>query len=198
MFEQAVGGAILAELILEGRLKTVVDGRSTYAVVADPTPLGDDVLDACLARVTTTSRRGKLATWVQRFGGMKGLKHQVAASLVRKGILREDEGRVLLLFTRRIYPELDPVHERRIVERIEAAISSDTASVDPRTTVLIALAHHAGLLKVNIDRARLRARRDRVQSIIKGDAVGNATKQAVEATQAAIFAAVIVPTIVAR
>jgi hypothetical protein len=195
MFQQAVGGAILAELILEGRLKTVVDGRSTYATVVDPTPLDDDVLDDCLERVATASRRGKLATWVQRFGGMKGVKHRVAASLVRKGILREDEGRVMLLFTRRLYPELDPVHERRIVERIEAAISSDTATVDPRTTVLIALAHHAGLLKVNIDRARLRARRDRVRSIIKGDAVGNATKQAVEATQAAIFAAVIGPAI---
>jgi hypothetical protein len=126
---------------------------------------------------------------------MKGVKHRVAASLVRKGILREDEGRVMLLFTRRLYPELDPVHERRIVERIEAAISSDTATVDPRTTVLIALAHHAGLLTVNIERARRRARRDRVRSIIKGDAVGNATKQAVEATQAAIFAAVIGPAI---
>jgi hypothetical protein len=48
---------------------------------------------------------------------------------------------------------------------------------------------------VNSDRARGRARRDRVRSIIKGDAVGNATKQAVEATQAAIFAAVIGPAI---
>ena len=33
MYQQAVGGAILAELILEGRLSTETEGRSTYVTV---------------------------------------------------------------------------------------------------------------------------------------------------------------------
>lgn len=197
MYQQAAGGAILAELILEGRLKTVTEGRSTYAVVLDRTPTGDGILDECLRRVSEASRRAKLQTWVQRFAGVKQLKHRVAASLVEKGVLREEEDTVLLLFTRRVYPELDPAHERRIVERLERAVYSDTATVDPGTTVLVALAHHAGLLKANLDRKRLKTRKARITAITAGDAIGKATKQAIEAVQAAIFVATIMPAIIA-
>jgi Golgi phosphoprotein 3 len=197
MYQQAAGGAILAELILEGRLKTVTEGRSTYAVVLDRTPTGDGILDECLRRVSEASRRARLQTWVQRFAGVKQLKHRVAASLVEKGVLREEEDTVLLLFTRRIYPELDPAHERRIVERLERAVYSDTATVDPATTVLVALAHHAGLLKANLDRKRLKTRKARITAITAGDAIGKATKQAIEAVQAAIFVAAIMPAIIA-
>ena len=108
MYQQAVGGAILAELILEGRLRTSTEGRSTDVTVENNKSLGDPIVDECLNRVATANRRAKLSTWVQRFGGLSRLKHRVATELVRKGVLREDEKRVLLLFTRRIYPELDP------------------------------------------------------------------------------------------
>lgn len=190
MYQQAVGGAILADLILHGRIRVVTEGRSTYAVVQDRSPMGDAVLDECLRRVDTASRRGKLRTWVQRFAGMRQLKHRVAAGLVDKGVLREDAATVLLLFTRRIYPELDPTRERQIVERLQTAIFSDRAVADPRTATLVAIAHHAGLLKANLDRARLRARRDRIRSIIAGDAIGKATKQAIDAAHAAVVAAI--------
>ena len=134
---------------------------------------------------------------MQRFGGVSQLKHRVGRGTRRKGVLREDETRVLLLFTRRIYPELDPVHERRIIERLERAVYSDTATVDPSTTVLVALAHHAGLLKANLDRKRLKTRKERLKAITAGDAIGKATKQAIEAVQAAIFVAAIMPAIIA-
>jgi Golgi phosphoprotein 3 len=197
MYPQAAAGAILAELILEGRLKTVTEGRSTYAVVVNRASMADDILDECLRRVAETSRRAKLQTWVQRFAGLKQLKHRAAASLVEKRVLREEEDRVLLLFTRRIYPELDPAHERRLIDRLERAIYSDTAPVDPATTVLVALAHHAGLLKANLDKKRLKTRKDRIKAITAGDAIGKATKQAIEAAQAAVFVATIMPAIIA-
>lgn len=193
MYQQAAGGAILAELLLEGRLKTETEGRSTYAVVVNRSSTGDGILDECLRRVSETSRRATLQTWVQRFGAVKQLKHRAAASLVEKGVLREEEDRVLLLFTRRIYPELDPSHERRLVERLERAIYSDTTPVDAPTTVLVALAHHAGLLRVNLDKKRLKTRKERIKAITAGDAIGKATKQAIEAVQAAVLVAVIIP-----
>lgn len=197
MHQQAAGGAILAELILEGRLRVETEGRSTWAVVSNRASTGDAILDECLRRVSESKRRGTLRTWVQRFGAVKQLKHRAAAALVDKGVLREEEDTVLLLFTRRIYPELDPAYERLIIERLERAIYSDTASVDPSTTVLVGLAHHAGLLKANLDKTRLKARKDRIKSITAGDAIGKATKQAIEAVQAAMIVAAIMPGIIA-
>jgi golgi phosphoprotein 3 len=189
MYAQAAGGAILAELLLRARLGAVREGRSTYVVVNDPTPVGDPLLDECLANVGEARRRGTLARWVQRFAGIRQLKDRVAAGLADKGVLRADEDKVLLIFTRRIYPELDPAVEQEIIERIRDAIDSDSRPVDPRTTVLIALAHHAGLLRANFDRKHLKARRARIDAIIRGDAIGQATREAIQAVQVAIMMA---------
>jgi hypothetical protein len=82
MYQQAAGGAILAELLLEGRLKTETEGRSTYAVAVNRTSMGDSILDECLRRVSEASRRAKLQTWVQRFGAVKQLKHRAAAPIM--------------------------------------------------------------------------------------------------------------------
>ena len=198
MYQQAAGGALLAELILEKRLGTVTEGRSTYAVVEDRSPLGDALLDECLEQVAAASRRGKLATWVGRFAGMKKLLHRAAAGLRDKGVLREDESQLLVLFTRRTYPELDPSYEREITDRLDRAIFSDDGSVDARTAVLIALAHHAGLLKANFDKGRLKDRRDRIESVINGHAVGNATKEAIDAVKAAILVTTLIPVMAAH
>ena len=197
MYQQAVGGALLAELIVEGRIRTVTEGRSTYPVVDRSTPVGDPILDECLQKVVASTRRRTLLHWVQKFAGIKQLKHRVAAGLVDQGILRAEAGRVLLIFSRRLYPELDPAAERAIVARLSDAIFSDTATVDTRTTVLVALAQHSGLLKANLDRKRLKARRERIDAIAKGDAVGKATRQAIEAVHAAVMVAAIMPAIVA-
>ncbi len=197
MYQQAAGGAILAELMLEGRLRSVTEGRSTYAVVQDSQPLGEPVLDECLQKVSSAKRRGKLLHWVQKFAGVKQLKHRAAAGLVDKGVLRATEDKVLLFFTRRTYPQLDPAVEQRIIERLSEAIFSDASTVDARTTVLVALAHHAGLLRANFDKKRLKARRQRIEAIIKGDAIGKATKEAIDAVHAAVMVAAVMPAVIA-
>jgi Golgi phosphoprotein 3 len=56
---------------------------------------------------------------------------------------------------------------------------------------------HAGLLKANLDKTRLKTRKDRIRSITAGDAIGTATKQAIEAVQAPVLVAVIMPGIIA-
>ena len=197
MYAQAAGGAILAELLLSGHLTTEGTGRKMVAMAAGRAHTGNEVLDECLDKVSNARHGHRLSSWVQKFGGLRQLHHRVAASLVEKGVLREDEDRVLFIFKRRIYPELDADCERRIHTRIETAIFSDAPAVDPRTSVLIAIGHHSGLLKTNFDRKQLKLRRERIQAIAKGEAVGHATKQALEAGQAAVMAAAVIPAIVA-
>jgi hypothetical protein len=197
MYQQAAGGALLAELILENRVSLVTAGRSTYAVVQDPSPTGEPLLDECLRRMATATRRATLPAWIGRFAGLKRLRHRAASGLREKGILREEEGTVLLLFTRRLYPELDPAYEREILRRLDAAIAADSV-VDARTSILLALAHHSGLLKANFDRGRLKERRARIEKVIAGEAVGKATKQAIDAVTAAILVTTMVPIIAAH
>ena len=194
-WQQAVGGAILSELLLTGRLAVEKEKKKSFARVVDPTPLGDPVLDECLQMVRDRKKRHQLGPWVSRFANVKHLWKRVTAQLCRRGILREDEGRVLLLFKRKVYPEVDPAPERAIVARLRKAIFTSSHDLDPRTVVLVALAHHAGLLHGCFDKKRLKERKKRIETITSGDVAAAATKEAIEAVQAAVMVAVIMPAV---
>jgi len=197
MYSHAVGGAVLAELMMAGRLRAEGEGRRTRIHVAAPTPVGNELLDEWLATIAEREKPRTLPDWVGRVAMTKDLKHRIASGLCRRGILRTGEDKVLLIFTRKIYPELDPGPERELKSRLEEAIFGSPEEIGARTAVLIALAHHSGLLKAVFDKKALKSRSETIDRIIAGDMLGQATKEAIEAMQAAIMVATIVPAIVA-
>jgi hypothetical protein len=192
MLGLALGGGILSELALAERLRLTADKRPFVELGADK-PLGDEVLDECLGRVRDARRRARAETWVSRFANVRQLRHRVAAGLCRKGVLREDEDRVLWLFRRRLYPERDGRYEQRILARMRKAIFSESRRVEPRTAMLVTLADAAGLLAIPFTRRELRERKKRLKELREGQALSGAThaavQAAVQATQAAIIAA---------
>ncbi len=196
MYHYALGGAILAELAFENRIE-MDSGKRKLVNVRDTSPLGDPILDECLTKVAEAKRRGAAATWVSRFASLRDLKHRVAQGLCRKGILKEDEDQILLIFKRRLYPEIDPRPERALRERLRQAIFTEVAEVEPRTALLAALANGASLLNPVFGRKEVRSRKKRLEQIANGDLTVKATKEAIEAMQAAIMVAVMVPTICA-
>jgi hypothetical protein len=195
-YQYAIGGAVLAELLLTGRVAVDAEKKKKFLRLVDPKYFGDPVLDECLKKVDDAKKRAQLQTWVSRFAGVKKLKDKVATQLCRKGVLRADEDKVLLIFTRKLYPELDPRPERAILKRLEKAIFTDSTSVDPRTAVLLSLAKSANVLKVNFDRKGLKRRKKRIERVVNGEVTGKATKDAIEAMQAALIAAVVIPAVV--
>lgn len=181
----AMGGAILSELLLLGRIQAKKEKKKQFATVSSTKPTGDALLDECLGRIAESNKRQQLKTWVARFSNTKKLKRRVAAQLCRKGIVRESEDRVLFIFKRAIFPEIDPRPERAIVERLRQAISTGTSRVEPRTAVLVALAFHTDLLKNVFEKRMLKNHKKRIESMTSGDVVGAATKEAVQAVKAA-------------
>lgn len=190
-FQFAIGGAVLAELLLEGRVAVETKRKKKYLQLKDSKPFGNTVIDECLRKVTDAKKRAQLKTWVSRFASVKKLKHKVAKQLCQRGILRSDEDKVLLIFSRRIYPEINPEPERRIMDRLKEAIFTDTEDVEPRTAVLLSLAKSANVLKVNFDKKQLKARKDRIKRLINGEVTGKATKEAIEAMEAAVMMVII-------
>lgn len=189
LYNYALGGAILAELLLAGRI-SVEAGKKKLVDLVSREPMGDPVIDECLQKIASAKRRADPQTWVQRFSTLKKLHHRVAEGLCQRGILRADEDKILLIFSRQIYPELNPQPERKLIERLRKAIFGDSGVVEPRTVILIALAHAADLLRIPFGKRDLRQRKKRIQKIIDGEMMGKATKEAIEAAQAA--AAVVV------
>jgi hypothetical protein len=180
----AVAGAILAELLLAERI-SLEPGKKKLINVTSKEPLDNPVIDECLQKIVSAKRRAGLQTWAQRFSSLKRLHHRVAQGLCKRGILRADEDRILLIFRRQVYPELNPQPERRLIERLRKAIFGDSGGVEPRTVLLISLAQAADLLRIPFDKRELRQRKKRIEQLIEAEMFGKATKEAIEAAQAA-------------
>ena len=195
MYQYAIGASVLAELLLTKRIEVDQSGKRKLVNFISTSPLGDPLIDECLEKVGNAKRRAVLQTWVSRFAGIKNLKHRVARQLCRRGILRADEDKVLLLFTRKIYPEINPGPERELIRRLEHAIFTDTRDIDPRTVVLLSLANSTGLLKIVFDKKKLKGRKARIKQIVDGEITGKAATEAIQAMQAAVMVAVIMPAV---
>jgi hypothetical protein len=192
----AIGGAVLAELLMENRIGIETVKKKKFVKITDPKSTGNELLDECIERIKNSKRRQTLQSWVSRFANIKNLKNRVAGQLCDRGILRADEDKVLLIFTRRIYPERNPVPEKKLIERLRRAIFAGGKQLDPRTVVLISLAKSADLLRVVFEKRRLKERKERIEQIVNGEMTGKAAKEAIEAMHAAVMVAVIVPTVI--
>ncbi|MDT8300059.1 MAG: GPP34 family phosphoprotein [Sedimentisphaerales bacterium] len=195
MYQYAIGAAILAELLLNQRIALDESNKKKLANLISPMPLGKPLIDQYLEKIGNAKRRASLQTWVSRFAGVKNLKHRIARQLCDRGILRASEDKILLLFTRKIYPEINPEPEKKLIERLRHAIFTDSREVDARTVVLVSLADSTGLLKVVFDKKELKSRKARIKEISNGEITGKAAKEAIEAMQAAVMVACIMPAI---
>ena len=192
-YQYAIGAAVLAELLLSQRIVVAQSGKKKLVELVSSIPFDEPLLDHCLEKVATAKRRAALQTWVSRFAAVKNLKHLIAKRLCQQGILRADEDKVLLIFTRKIYPEVNPEPERKLIERLRQAIFTDATDIDSRTVVLVSLANSASLLRVVFDKKRLKARKTRIKRIVSGEITGKAAQEAIQAMQAAVMVACIMP-----
>jgi Golgi phosphoprotein 3 len=195
MYNFAIGGAVLAELLMAKRIDVEEVKKRKYARVLSPAHFDDPLIDECLAKLGGAKRRDQLKNWVSKFANAKNLKHRVAEQLAKRGILRIDEDKVLGIFTRKIYPEVDPQPERELIERLRQAIFGDGGEIDPRTVVLLSLANSADLLKLVFDKKQLKSRKARIEQVVNGELTGKATNEAIQAMQAAVMVACILPAI---
>jgi hypothetical protein len=196
MYQPALGAALMAELLLAKRV-VIEEGKKKLVRLLDERPMGEPVLDEALGKVRDAKRSASLKTWVTRFSNIKKLKHRVAQGLCRKRILREDEDQVLHFFRRKIYPEVDPRPERRVIERLRRAIFGDGARLEPRTVILLSLAKSADLLSIPFEKRDLKERKKRIKKIVEGELLGKATKEAIDAAHAAMMVAVVLPAVAA-
>ena len=195
MYQYAIGAAVLAELLLNKRIAVGEPRRKKLVDLISSQPFGEPLIDQCLEKICNAKRRASLQMWVSRFAGVKNLKHRVALQLCERGILRASEDKILLLFARKIYPEINPEPERNLIERLRQAIFTDSRDVDSRTVVLVSLANSTGLLKVVFDKKELKGRKARIKEISDGEITGKAAKEAIEAMQAAIMVCCIMPAV---
>lgn len=194
-FKTEMGGAMLAELVMSGHIAMDEDKKKKVRRVPGKRRPADPILAEALEMIKQSSKEKPAQHWVQKFANMKDLKERAARGLVKKGVLKEREDKVLWVFTRTIYPESNPGPEQDLLRRLREAIFTDTADVLPRTLVVLALIKATGLIERLFDKKELKKRKQRLEDLVSGQAVGKATREAVEAVQTAVMVATIIPAI---
>ena len=184
-----VAGALVAELLLQELISVDMSRRRKLIDANNSRWLNEPILNECLQKIRTAKRRARLSTWVSRFADLSKLEHRIAEQLCRRGILRADEGKLLLIFKQNIYPEIDPGPERAVIERLREAIFTDTNNISPRTAILASLANASALLHPIFGRKELKPRKRRLKQLATGQLVGQGAEDAVNAAQAAASAA---------
>lgn len=195
-FPMAMGGAMLAELAMAGAVTIGKDKKREVAAVKGGR-VEDPLLAECLERIQVEKKTKKAAHWVQKFAGTKDLKNRAARQLVDKGVLKEEGDKVLGIFPRTIYPESDPGPEKELRDRLYWAIFTSARDVEPRTVVVTSLLQGTGMLPKVFDKKKLKSRKQRLEKLTSGQVVGSAAKEAVEAAQAAVAVAAMVPIVIA-
>lgn len=193
MLDQGLAGALLAELLLDERVEIRAEGKRGLVTVIDPRPLGDPVLDEALARLRDARRRADPQAAVGRLAKIKELRHKTARTLCRRGVLRESEDQILLLFRRRVYPTVDPGPERDLIQRIRSVLEGGS-DPDPRTLTLISLADSTRALSAIFDRKELKSLKSRIEALRARSDVAEATQSAIQAIETAVFVTTIAAT----
>ena len=131
--DAALGGANLLELALMNKVDLAGEqdqGRPGRIIVRDPSPAGDEVLDAALRIVTAHQRP---STVIRPLG--KNLRRTLYERLALSGVIRCEQARIPGVFPTLRWPAQDASHAARVRRLVTQALVQQTAPralPDPR------------------------------------------------------------------
>ena len=192
--DYGLAAAVITDLVLAERV-TLSDDKDPRMTVLVPGPPGHPVLDAAMARLEQRDGK-KLSSLVT--DRKLALEHPVARALADAGVIRIEEKRALGLVPER-YPVLEPEPERRVREQLRTVLMGGEPR--PQDATLLAILQGLGVAgkvleaeKGTLGRRDLKRRIEEVSTEVKA---GEAVKKAVDAMNAALITAAIVPAVVA-
>ncbi|MBN6042255.1 GPP34 family phosphoprotein [Amycolatopsis sp. 195334CR] len=139
----ALGGAMLVELALRGRVED--DGSrglgGPKVLATGDGPLGDPLLQDAYDKVAEKPR--SVQSLLMAIGG--GLYKPVIERLLERGFIRREQKRVLGLIPRTTLPVDDGEYETELRQRVRAVLE-DGVDPDVRTAAVVALLSSSGTL----------------------------------------------------
>jgi len=183
-----LGGAILAELILQSRVG-LDDDR--IAVVVNNSMFGeDDLLNEGLERIQASERHHKARYWVCTFSEtIKKLEKRLAYRLVDQGVLRKEEKRFLGVVPYEAYPALDASARFWIKQHLRSVVLGGEG-LDAHTAALLSLVKACDLLGRVFTTDELKIARRQIETLTSGEVVGDAVHAAIETIETATLAAI--------
>ena len=199
-YKPAIAGAAISELLLLGSL-TLNDDKKPKVIVDQASDTQSPFLNFIVSEISKAKKHRDMQYWVTKLGSHKQLIPKLAEELCMLGALKKETSKLFGLFTLTTWPEASPKFETDLKTHLQKLIEG-TGPVDERSSVVIALAKSADVLRYNFNRDTLKANKERIKAISDGDLLATtATDKAIRAAQAALTAAIVtaavVPTVTA-
>ena len=183
--DHALAGAVLMDLALRNR----IDTDAEHLVVLDATPVGEPLLDRVLAEVAGSDEPTDAKGWLSRIADeAPEIREAALAELIKKGVLKEQNKRILWVFGSRRYPAVDGRAEREVKLRVMGVLFSDEIP-DPRDVAIISLISATGLLNELVSKHDLPRAMERVQQIRKMDLIGREMVSAIQDIERVVLTA---------
>ena len=187
----ALAGGVLVDLTTLGRVDVSGPGdqvKEGRLVVRDAQPTGDLVLDEALRRISAMGPKKPEKVLPAL---TKGLREALLGSLVGRGILRAQEGRILGIFPTRSWPAVDSSHERQVRTGLREVLVTGRTPAQ-REAALVSLLQAIDQVPHALGDVGVPARelRRRAKDISNGGFADAAVRRAVQAVNAATTAAV--------
>lgn len=180
--DYALGGAILMELALANR----IDSDLSTVEVISPKTTGDALLDTVLHELSEVPELHPISYWLKVLASQAGeIEKRVLESLIRKGILRQENRRVLWVFEVRRYPLVDNREVKEVRTRLQELISG-TDIPDARDVVLVSLGSACRLLNDLFSPAEFEELKPRIKSLSRLDLIGKETYEAIREIECAM------------
>ena len=179
-----IGGAIVAELVLGGRIRVEEDGVSAL----DPTPTGDDLLDPVIEGAKDPNAQSTRASWfVANVGKVQTPK--VHERVIAAGLATLEKGEKRRLFGSR--PDwLKPTPAGEEPRRRLRAVLLGECEPDERDAVLAGLAAACDLVKLHVPDDQRAAATRRAEALARGEGIPEHVRTAIRGSQRATAAAI--------
>ena len=178
----ALGFGLAGAIILELSLAGSVDTDLQQLTVVNPGATADELLNPWLGLFQAAPHPKSVMFWLRELALRRDEIHQAAIDrLIRRGILRRDEQRLLWVFKVRGYPTVDGTERIEVRTRLRQLIlSNDLPS--PRDAILLSLIHGCGLSRHLFAELDLETHKNRLEVLAKTDLVGREVSAATVAS----------------
>ncbi len=171
-----LAGAILMDLALHRRIDTDLD-----KVIPDNTePTNDYILDMVLKDIAYSRDKNKISYWLKEIRNKTDIiKDALITSLIRKGVLKVENQRLLWFFHTRKYPVVDDTEITEVRERVRQIVLSDEIP-DFRDIVIISLINNGEMFDLIFTKQEQEKYNQRIEQLSKMDLVGQAISKSLK------------------
>lgn len=182
--DYAISGALLMELALAERLETSEDAE---VVILDKTPTGDPVANKVLESLPGTGESLPLEkALAQTSAHAKAYMEDILQGLVDRNILKREDYRYLLIFTKECYPMIDDEEETRVRQRLREILLEGKKPREKDTT-LIGITHVCNLLKPLFSDEEWERAEPKIHTLTKDEVMSQTIATSLERIQQAVL-----------